>query len=166
MRNLRIVILLLGLFVITACSVENRGGFAIYLLADGITPQELPVLSHLELIDPPLLTEQDIISYQKSTHEIELSAIGVDKLQQMDVPVSGIAFAICVDREPIYTGAFWAAYSSLSYDGVVIDPTLVSPENPVIQVNLGYPGASFYRGDDPRSDPRIITALEKAGVLK
>ena len=166
MRSLRIVLLLFVLFALTACSAEKQGGFALYLLADEVTPQQLPVLSHLELADAPFLTEGDILSYQQSSHEIELSATGVDKLQQLDVPVSGIAFAICVDREPIYTGAFWAAYSSLSYDGVVIDPTLVSLENPVIQVNLGYPGASFYRGDDPRSDPRIFTALEKAGVLK
>jgi hypothetical protein len=73
---------------------------------------------------------------------------------------------VCVDRQPIYSGAFWVAYSSLSFDGVVIDTFLATQDKPVLQIALGYPGPGFFQGEDPRSDPRIVQALKEAGKLK
>jgi hypothetical protein len=69
-----------------------------------------------------------------------------------------------VGRDPIYLGAFWPLYSSLSFDGVVIPVPLM--DEPVIQITLGYPSPSFFAGEDPRSDPRILQALAQAGRLK
>ena len=141
-------------------------GFAIYLLAQDTPPQQLAMLSHLELAENPLLSTDDIISYREATHEIELTATGYDKIASLSVPVSGKAFAVCVDGQPIYAGAFWVGYSSLSFDGVVIDTLLASKEHPVLQIQLGYPGADFFHGADPRSDPRILQALDEAGKLR
>ena len=141
-------------------------GFSIYLLAQDTPPQQLAMLSHLELAQNPLLSTDDIISYRQATHEIELTVTGYDKIASLSVPVSGKAFAVCVDGQPIYTGAFWVGYSSLSFDGVVIDTLRASKEHPVLKIQLGYPGSDFFQGDDPRSDPRILQALEEAGKLR
>jgi hypothetical protein len=145
-------------------TIEN--GFSIYLLAQETFPQELAILSHLELEENPHLSINDIVSYRKATHEIELTTTGYNRIASLYVPLNGKAFAVCVDDQPIYAGAFWVGHSSLSFDGVVIDTTRVSREHPVLRIQLGYPGPDFFHGDDPRSDPRILQALEQAGRLK
>lgn len=177
MRTSIISIIALILLTLISCSsgkpatpvtitptIEN--GFAIYLLAQNNPPQQLAILSHLELEENPLLSINDIVSYKKATHEIELTAIGYDRIASLSVPVDGISFAVCVNGQPIYAGAFWVGYSSLIFDGIVIDTIRASNEHPVLQIQLGYPGPDFFSGDDPRSDPRILQALEQAGKLK
>lgn len=145
-------------------TIEN--GFSIYLLAQNIPPEKLVILSHLELENKPVLSINDIVTYAKATHEIELTASGYERIHSLSVPTNGRAFAVCVNGAPIYSGAFWAGYSSQSFDGIVIDPIYATKEHPVIQIQLGYPGPDFFHGDDPRSDPRILQALEQAGKLK
>ena len=141
-------------------------GVAIYLLAQEVSPQQLAVSSHLELQEPPLLSDDDIVSYKAATHEIELTDRGYDKVHGLAVPVQGRAFAVCVDGRPVYAGAFWVDLSSQSFDGVVIDPLRATEEDPVIQIELGYPGPDYFHGQDPRADPRILQALEEAGKLR
>ena len=141
-------------------------GFSIHLLARDLPPQQLAILSHLELEKDPLLSVSDIASYNKATHEIELTAAGYEKIHALSVPLDGKAFAVCVGGQPVYAGAFWVAYSSVSFDGIVIDVSRATEENPVLQIQLGYPGPAFFHGDDPRSDPRVLQALEQAGKLK
>ena len=141
-------------------------GFSIHLLARDISPQQLAPASHLQLDKNPLLSTNDIVAYRKATHEIELTTTGYERIHGLSVPVTGLAFAVCVDGQPIYGGAFWVGYSSVSFAGVVIDPILATQVHPVIQLQLGYPGPAYFRGDDPRSDPRIMQALEQAGKLR
>ncbi|MCX5971816.1 MAG: hypothetical protein NTV14_10015 [Coprothermobacterota bacterium] len=141
-------------------------GFSIYLTNPNIKPEQLPFLSHLELETEPILSNQDIVTYTQATHEIVLTASAAERIQSLHAPTSGLAFAVCVDGQPVYAGAFWPSYSSQSYDGVAIDPVLVSKERPVVQIQLGYPGPDFFRGEDPRSDPRVLKALQQDGKLK
>ena len=143
-------------------------GFAIYLLAQAITPNELLQvdIDSLNLAEQPILSIKDIVSYSKLTHEIELTAQAYRKMGQLEVPTSGIPFVACVDRQPIYAGAFWIGYSSQSYQGIAID-TLFAQLNHPIKITLGYPESpELFLGDDPRSDPRIMESLESAGKLK
>ncbi len=141
-------------------------GFSIYLTDPKIKPEQLPFISHLELEMEPILSNQDIVSYAKTTHEIVLTASAAERIQNLHAPTSGLAFAACVDGQPVYTGAFWPAYSSQSYDGITIDPVLVTREHPVAQIRLGYPGPDLFQGEDPRSDPRVLKALQEDGKLK
>ncbi|MFH2038097.1 MAG: hypothetical protein ABIJ65_01545, partial [Chloroflexota bacterium] len=97
-------------------------GFAIYLLGENISPPQPVNLDLLELAQHPLLSSKDIVSYTRATHEIELTRNGYLTIAALSLPVTGISFAACVNGLPIYTGAFWPGYSSLSFDGIVIDP--------------------------------------------
>jgi len=75
-------------------------------------------------------------------------------------------FVVCVNRQPIYGGAFWVSYSSESFHGIVID-TLYAQQNQPIRIQLGYPESpELFAGEDRRSDPRILQSLEQAGKLK
>jgi hypothetical protein len=106
----------------------------------------------------------DILSYTRTTHEIQLTESGYQKINQLSFPTNGIPFVVCIDDEPVYLGAFWPLYSSLSYDGVVIIAPVM--KNRIIQIALGYPGEFDFTGDDPRSNPRLMEVLESAGKLK
>jgi hypothetical protein len=140
-------------------------GFAVYLLAQDIPVSDMPIVSHLEPADRPLFSLADIVSYSGSTHEIELSTEAIERLTNLEVPVGGKVFVVCVDGQPVYWGAFWVSYSSMSFNGVTIMKPL-SPEQDTIKLELGYPSGSYFSGEDARSDPRIIRSIEQAGKLK
>jgi hypothetical protein len=140
-------------------------GFAIYLLARDIPVSEMPIVSNLELADEPIISLGDIVSYYRNTHKIELTAEGYERLLELEVPTNGKVFVVCIDRRPVYWGAFWVAYSSMTFDGVTILAPL-SPDRHAIQIEPGYPTESFYSGKDPRSNPEIMQSLQQAGKLR
>jgi hypothetical protein len=161
-----VILTLVGCSSAAPASPKIVKGFSVYLTDANIKPQQLPILSHLQLESEPILTDQDIVTYTKATHEIVLTASAASRIQKLQVPTSGRAFAVCVDSQPIYAGAFWVSFSSQSYDGVVIDPLLVTEEHPILQIRLGYPGPGGFLREDPRADPQVLKALEQAGKLK
>ena len=72
---------------------------------------------------------------------------------------------VCVNKEPIYWGAFWTPISSISFNGVTIWKPYSTQGQKIIVLTLGYPSSSFYGGEDPRNDARVLDSLEKAGKL-
>lgn len=140
-------------------------GFAVYLLDPDVPVSQMAVVSHIKIADEPIISPNDIVSYNRETHEIELDANSVEKLSGLQVPVNGRSFAVCVDRYPVYWGAFWTSISSFSFDGVTIMVPLNTQDSKIIKIELGYPSPSFYQGEDPRNNEEVIRALEKAGKL-
>ncbi len=140
-------------------------GFAIYLTREDVPPDKMEMQSHVEIADQPVLTTPDIISYNAQTHEIKLTDAAFKRISGLEVPVRGKSFLVCVDKAPIYWGAFWTPISSMSFDGVTIWMPLGQQEASVISLELGYPSPSFYKGEDPRSNPVVMESLEQAGKL-
>ena len=152
------------------CRPEETGRFSIYLLAQEIPSDELSRfdLGQLALQEQPVLTDEGILAYSSSTHELELTDAAYQRIKALfvtPVKVSGLPFVVCVGAQRIYAGAFWTPLSSLSYDGVVILQPL-STDTKHIQIELGYPAPEAFTGNDPRADPRITHALEAAGKFK
>ncbi len=149
---------------------ESSDEFAIYLvdLDQGMSAQDaLQVnLSELDLADTPILAIDDIISYDWETHAITLTDAAYERLAQLQVLVApGVPFVVCIDREPIYRGAFWASFSSASFDGIAI--VLPPGEERPIRIQLGYPESpDLFTGEDLRADPRILQALAETGKLE
>ncbi len=142
-------------------------GFAIYLVkAESVAPGMDP--NRLELEPAPFLSLDDIVAYTWATHEIELTESARQRLAHLEVPVTtGVPFVVCVGATRIYSGAFWVSYSSMSFDGIVIDTLPAQAGSPMVQLQLGYPAApEFFSGADLRSDPRIQQSLQDAGVLR
>ncbi|RJQ37258.1 MAG: hypothetical protein C4555_06800 [Dehalococcoidia bacterium] len=140
-------------------------GFAIYLTAQDVPVSQMPKFSHIEIAERPLLSLEDIVSYDRQTHEMELVPAAAQRIFELPIPVGGKAFAVAVNRQPVYWGAFWTPLSSASFDGVTIVKPL-SPEGHTIRLALGYPSESFFRGGDPRTDPSAMQSLQQAGKLK
>ncbi len=148
----------------TACTPPQGEGFAVYLTADDIPPERMEMLSRVETAADPIIAQDDIVSYRRSTHEIVLKPDAAGRLSETLFPVHGTSFLVCVDGAPLYWGAFWPYYSSLSFDGVVIPVPVLNGDT--IRIELGYPGSSFFSGEDPRDNPLVWQALTKAGKLK
>ena len=145
--------------------------FAIYLVTQAITAHEMlqADLDALEIEDNPIISLKDIVAYAPTTHEMQLTESAYERIGQLDVPIQGLPFAVCVGHERIYGGAFWASYSSLIYEGVVINtsPAAVNDPGKVLRIELGYPPSSeLFVGKDLRSDPRIIEVLEAENKLR
>jgi len=166
-------ILLLSIFcvlTIGSCTSSKIDGFAIYLLSQDISVSEVSQtkLDQLPLAKTPLISSEDIISYERINHSIQLTPAAYKRFQQVyptPIKVNGIPFVVCVGPQRIYTGALWSPASSISYDGVIILQSFGSGEIS-IQLKLGYPRPEIFTGSDPRSDPRIIRALEHDAKLK
>jgi hypothetical protein len=140
-------------------------GFAVYLTRNNIPPSQMAALSHVGLADEPVFAEVDVISYRTDTHDIALTDGAFARVAALEVPVQGTSFVVCVNRSPVYWGAFWTPISSLSFDGVTIWKPLGAQPSNAIRVVLGYPWPSLYEGDDPRNHPDILASLERSGKL-
>jgi hypothetical protein len=169
-----LVLLLAGLILVVTsatggCSIPEKTpgqeGFAIYLTRDDVPVAEMEKLSHVEIADEPLISIKDIITYDRETHEIELTAAAYERVMSLKIPTSGKSFLVCLDKSPIYWGAFWAPYSSQSFDGVTILIPAFSEQENTIKLELGYPSPGFFQGEDPRSNAAIMESLEEAGKL-
>jgi len=145
-------------------SSQNEG-FAIYLLAQDIPTSEEMIMSHLDLADSPLISVGDVLSYCREKHEIELTTEAYERVMNLEVPVRGRIFAVCIDRHPVYCGAFWTPISSLPFNGVTITKPHAS-DGHLIQLQLGYPSPKFFTGEDPRADQKIMQSLECVGKLR
>jgi len=145
--------------------------FSVYLVAQAITAHEMLQinLDELELEDSPIISLDDVVAYAPTTHEMQLTESAYERIGRLEVPVQGLPFVVCVGRERIYGGAFWASYSSLTYGGVVINtsPATVNDPDRILRIELGYPPSpELFVGKDLRSDPWIIEALEAANKLR
>jgi hypothetical protein len=163
--KLFVLILVSAIILLSGCETSKGEGFAIYLTKEDIPPAQMEALSHVEIADQPIISTEDIINYNAQTHELKLTDTAFERISQLEVPVRGKSFLVCVDNGPIYWGAFWTPISSMSFDGVTIWKPLSSQELKVITLDLGYPSLSFYRGEDPRNNAEVMKSLEQAGKL-
>jgi hypothetical protein len=148
---------------------DRDHGFALYLLPPSITSSDLAKLDvkQLKPNGKPFITADDISWYLKDNHELTLDyEVGL-RLKKLAVPVSGRPFVVFSGDEPVYAGAFWNSFSSISFKGVVINVSNLKGDFPLLKLELGYPPlASENVSFDPRPDPRIFKALEKRSVLR
>jgi len=59
------------------------------------------------ILRAPIIAINDIVIYNANTHEITLTANAFNRISGLEVPVTGKSFVVCVDKNPIYCGAFW-----------------------------------------------------------
>ncbi len=149
--------------VSSGCSSASHEGFAIYL--GGSFPIPQPAMGVSGIGDKPIISLSDIVAYNPQTHKIILTNEAASRVSSLQVSTSGLAFIVCVDKKPIYAGAFWTPISSQSFQGVTIMQWKPIQVGNIIKLELGYPAQSFYNGTDLRSDPQIIASLDKAGKL-
>ena len=126
-------------------------------------------IEEADLIGEPLVSYNQIISYDTSSHIITLS-YSQDSLKNKigQIGVYGKPFIVTLDSQKIYGGWFWTPISSIPCHSVVIEPddvfdTLKTNE---IRIKLGYPDENQFKGIDPRNNRVIIDRLIKDKKVK
>jgi hypothetical protein len=114
-----------------------------------------------------LIAADQIRSYDWATHTLTLAPKVREELAKRlrkDRLVSGIPFAVTVGATVVYQGSFTTIESSRSFSTpvIVVDAQAVEPKLGAdqLRIQLGYPTAEFYKGEDPRADRRIREALK------
>jgi hypothetical protein len=180
LRNIGIIIALFSVLICTAAcysaktsqegtsTVETTGssekatseGFAIYVIQDHDF-SKMDDLKTIVLPDKPIISQNDVISYYAVEHKIRLTDVSFEHLAQLSGSLVGYPFVVCVNRQPVYWGAFWTSLYSSIFSGVIIDITSLDDEAKCFEFTLGYPNDSYFKGDDPRNDLLILDALNK-----
>jgi hypothetical protein len=122
----------------------------------------------IPLADFPIISEDDLLSYDWDTHTLHLR----DSIwQKIPRPGNGIGtpFAVVVDGTPIYVGAFWSGISSLGNTC----PVIVSQyfgyderDSKDLTIRLGFLGTPIQGLPDPRNNERLKKVLAELGKLK
>lgn len=138
----------------------------IYRLADYKTADSSARIidSTVTLSDSIIIPFEQMVSYNKHTHTFTVTERMAGRLNDTEEdPIHGTAFAVTVDQQVIYTGYFWAGYSSATCDWVTIDPLNYNGRNE-LEVSLGYPWP-FEEVPDHRNDKRILEVFRSHGKL-
>ena len=109
----------------------------------------------------PIITNEDILSYSKTKHEIKLSGLVYEKLKKLS---DQTPFAVTIDKKVLYYGVLKPGYSSSSCNhSITMDYVL--PGNKV-GFHLGYPG-DMAAGtiDDIRNHPLWLNTLNNQRKL-
>lgn len=151
---------------------KTTNSFGIYLTAEPvdrrITAYGKGDWSHIRLLESPLISAADIISYNLADHSMRLKPEALARIPRP--PVEGIPFVVAVDGQRIYLGAFTTCSSSTSFavPSIMVDRRVVVTNQPTdtLVIDRAYPSPSFGVGPDPRGDERIrnaLAALQKLG---
>jgi hypothetical protein len=138
-----------GWLILNHLILTSPGEFGIYLVENG------------KLI----ISDKDIISYNKTNHEIKLTKGGIERLKELDLYQR--KFVIKLNGIEMYEGAFWSNLSSRIYDGVVIlDIHLIQEEvTDSITIEPWYPPTLFKGTEDPRLSTEIFNYFQRIGKL-
>jgi hypothetical protein len=101
----------------------------------------------------------DIEFYDTINHSIQFDLSKRMDFENMQIPVSGLAFGIYVDRDLIYEGKIFSLESSVSCDCIAVVRTIPLSELPSLNIELGYPSENFYTGKDLRNSKKLIEVL-------
>ena len=172
MKNTIIAVLILFVSIyFTSCEKDNTPSNAeveFYLLSSFKTKDGTCKIidSSVIMSDSALIKYDEIISYNMRNYSFKISDRIADWLNDFEHSrIHTRAFALTIDKEIIYTGYFWAGFSSAMCGWIVIDPLNYSGNNELI-VKLGYPGLVV--GDtipDKRNDKKLLDVLRMDNKL-
>ena len=151
---------------------ETTDVFAIYLVADRVDPRITAYgkgdWSGLRLSASPLISGNDIITYDWATHAMRLRREALARIPKP--PVDGTPFVVVANGQRVYLGVFVTVASSHTFavPAIYTDRQMLDPSQPAdtLFIERAYPSSSFGAGPDPRSNERIKAALTKLGKVK
>jgi hypothetical protein len=120
-------------------------GFQIYLLEDN------------ELV----LSDNDILWYNKTSHDLKLTETGINKIEALQVPLTGSLFVVMINQEKLYNGSFVNPISSIPPPpSEVVIVTIIQEDN-TIRIEKRYPVKSF----DPRENSKLFEYFKRQNKL-
>ncbi len=166
-----LIICVIAVFVSFSCNKVNTPSNAeveFYLLSSFKTNNGTCKIIDISVImsDTALIKYDEIISYDMRNYSFKVSDSIANWLNDFENnQIHTRAFALTIDKEVIYTGYFWAGFSSAMCGWIVIDPLNYSGKNE-LEVRLGYPG--LIEGEtipDNRNNKRLLDVLRMDSKL-
>jgi len=153
--KMALVLFIIGIVAISTWFVlgnqlqTTKDGFAIYLLESN------------ELV----ISDKDIISYNKTSHEIKLNQDGIAKMRALDL--YGKLFVIKLGGREVYNGSFSSEVSSIPSSELMILDVLAVQYGLAdsLRIQAGYPSSDFFKGADPRNNYEIFNYFRDLGKL-
>ena len=141
------IALIAGLFIFSNQFRVSNEGFRIYLLDN-------------ELV----ISDSDIISYNKTSHQIKLNEEGISRIKKLDLYHK--YFVLKLNGKELYNGSFWSDIDSMPYTGVAIIDILAIQHGltNIVRIEPCYP-LSFCKGVNPRDNPEIVEYFQRVGKL-
>lgn len=169
-----IILSLLCCLLATGCKknpyvAKSDSEIEIYLLKSytKVTGTDAISSSSVVLEDSPLISYEDILWYDSIKYTFKITEAPAKWLNDTQTNHShGKAFAVTIDKKILYTGYFWAGFSSASCNWITIDPLNYSGRNE-LRVSIGYPGLMTGANiPDHRNDKELLDLLEADKKLK
>jgi hypothetical protein len=112
-----------------------------------------------------IVSDADVLRYNRTSHEITLANGCAERLQSMKEPLRG-NFTVKLDGEEMYRGIFVPPVVSRSYPSteVVIVYPSISDSHSIMKIQMGYPWDQP-TGQDPRNNTKILQHFEQSGRL-
>jgi hypothetical protein len=161
-------VVVIAVFLATGASSAFGDELFVYLVEDNLPRERVTWwtdLNQLNLVEPPLITIGDIVSYDWSMHKMVVTPECGTRLSEKFAQRTRHAmisrpFVVAVDSSRIYMGVLNGVLSSwfpteVPVISIPIDDGIVSTLE-IWKVAKGY---------DERNDTRIRAVLEQAGVL-
>ena len=169
-----IILSLLCCLMATGCKknpyvAKSDSSIEIYLLKSytKVAGTDAINTSSVLLEESPLIKYGDILWYDSTNYTFKISEAPAKWLNDTQTSHShGKAFAVTIDKKILYTGYFWAGFSSASCNWITIDPLNYSGRNE-LRVSIGYPGLLPGANiPDHRNDKELLDLLEADKKLK
>ena len=148
-----IVVVVIGDWFVLNDQFRNREGFAVYLAGN----------------NEPIISDRDIVFYNKTSHQIKLNEEGVNRTKKFDyfTTMYHKSFIVKLNGKEMYNGSFWSDMDSMSYSGVAIMDILAIQRGltDTIRIEPCYPSVKFCEGVDPRDNSEIFDYFHRIGKL-
>ncbi|MGD9201093.1 MAG: hypothetical protein PVI26_05995 [Chitinispirillia bacterium] len=120
------------------------------------------------IIDGPIISYSEIISYDTTTHFLDLALTQASLRSRLgSIPVNGKSFLVTLDSEKMYVGWFWVMYSSFSSPDVTIHLDLFNPSSTSRKIQIRFePTVHNPSAKDPRKNRKIFNRLIKDGKAR
>jgi hypothetical protein len=157
-----------------------RSLYVLVRLTGKDTPQPPVIGSGLGLYQGQnlLISEDQMISYNKTSHVIKLTEDGLRVMRskvlyeevngELVPQLDGLylkTFSFRLDGQEIYSGTFWSNASSQTNSGIVLLDVLSILSDDHVTIAAGYPGPANYKGADPRNNTKIMQYLKEKNKL-
>lgn len=138
----------------------------IYLLNRTVTRNGLPsyfVAKATDLKAAVFIADSDIVSYDTANYQLVISESAAARIWELHPPLqTGQAFAVAVDRRPVFTGYFYSPFSSFSFHSYVVP----AGKSTTLQFQKGLPESKGTAIPERRKDHMLLAALKKSGRLR
>lgn len=117
----------------------------------------------------PIITNDEILCLDIVSGKIELSSDAINKIVALNPSMKhGIKFAICQNKEPIFTGYFWSSFSSYGSNWNCIEYKHTEKATKPLKLNI-YKGngidATKREKIDFRNYPKLLQYFQDSGKV-